>query len=117
MNLLIVDDNAQMRRTLRDMTSGLVERYFECADGGEALALYAAKRPDWVLMDIEMKRVDGISATRLIVGQFPEARILVVTNYDDAELREAAHLAGARAYVVKENLLDLRRILGAPARH
>jgi DNA-binding NarL/FixJ family response regulator len=83
----------------------------ECADGADASSAYRAQRPDVVLMDIRMKEVDGIEATRQIRAADPEARILIVTDYDDAELRKASMQAGASAYVLKDNLLDLVRLL------
>jgi DNA-binding NarL/FixJ family response regulator len=113
MNILIVDDSAPMRRAIRSFVDDLVDGCHECEDGAEALAAYAACRPDWVLMDIAMKNVDGITATRQIVAAYPDAQVVIVTNYDHADLRAAASQAGARDYLVKENLLDVRRILGA----
>jgi DNA-binding NarL/FixJ family response regulator len=62
-------------------------------------------------MDIRMKRLDGIAATRQITAAFPNAAIVMVTDYDDARLRKAARAAGACGYVVKENILPLRKIL------
>jgi DNA-binding NarL/FixJ family response regulator len=111
MNILIVEDNKQMRRAIRDFLCGFVEGVYECEDGSEAFALYARHRPDWVLMDIQMKGMDGIIATQQIIAAFPNARIAIVTDYDDDDLREAAQRAGAREYFVKENLFALRRIL------
>lgn len=111
MKLLIVDDNPRMRRMIRKVVAGAAEEVFECGDGREAPAAYARHRPDWVLMDIRMAEVDGISATRQIKAGDPEARVVIVTDYDDSDLREAARAAGACGYVVKENLLDLRRLL------
>ena len=55
--------------------------------------------------------MDGISATRQLVAAHPEARVIIVTNYDDAGLRESARSAGACEYVVKEELIEIRRIL------
>ena len=113
MNLLIVEDNDQMRRMIIKLVSDLAEQTYECSDGAEALAAYTLYRPDWVLMDIEMREMDGISATRQIKASYPEAKIMIVTDYDDADLREAARGAGACEYVTKENLLDVRRVLGS----
>lgn len=93
------------------MLSDLAEEIGECGDGAEALATYACLRPDWVLMDIKMPQTDGIEATRLIKADWPEANIIIVTDYDDPKLREAARLAGACEYVVKEDLLVLRRLI------
>jgi CheY-like chemotaxis protein len=113
MNLLIVEDNEQMRRMIVKLVRGLVEKTYECSDGVEALSAYRLHRPDWVLMDVKMKEMDGISATRQIRASYPEARIMIVTDYEDADLREAARKAGACEYVTKENLLDVCRILGS----
>jgi CheY-like chemotaxis protein len=111
MKLLIVEDNDQMRRMIVNIVRGLAEHTYECCDGAEALSAYAMHRPDWVLMDVRMKEMDGISATRQIKASYPEANIMIVTDYDDTGLREAAQSAGAREYVKKENLLDVCRIL------
>ena len=83
----------------------------ECADGADALSAYQAQRPDLVLMDIRMKEVDGITATKQIKAADPTAEIIIVTDYDDDALREAAMRAGARGYALKDNLLDLVRLL------
>ena len=113
MRLLIVEDNAKMRRMLQSLVSDLSSDVRECADGSEALAAYTAHPPDWVLMDIAMPDLDGISATREIKAVYPEAKIIIVTGRDEADLREAARVAGACGYVLKENLLDVRRLLQA----
>ena len=113
MNILIVDDNQQMRRMMKTLVRDLVECVFECDDGAGALPAYTKHRPDWVLMDIDLPEMDGISATRRIIAAHPAARVMIVTNYDDADLRETARLAGACQYVVKEDLIEIRRILAA----
>jgi DNA-binding NarL/FixJ family response regulator len=112
LSLLIVEDNAHMRRMIRTVVAGLVDAVHECDDGAEAPAVYAAHQPDWVLMDVEMARVDGITATREITTAFPGARILIVTQYDDARICRAALEAGARGCLLKENLWELRGLLG-----
>jgi CheY-like chemotaxis protein len=111
MKLLIVEDNAHMRRLIKGVVNNLFEAIFECSDGSEALAAYIEHEPDWVLMDIQMYALDGLSATWQITAAFPEARIVIVTEYDDPDRRQEAREAGACAYVLKENLLELRRIL------
>jgi CheY-like chemotaxis protein len=112
MKILIVDDSARVRKMIRATLAGLVEEVAECNDGCEALAAYERYRPDWVLMDIKMEQVDGLIATAQIKASHPEARVIVVTNFDDEALREDAATAGACAYVIKDNLLALRDIIG-----
>lgn len=109
--ILIADDDARMRRVLRQVVADLASVVYEAGDGGEAIDRYAAERPDWVLMDLRMKPVDGLRATAQIKARFPQARIVIVTQYDEAELRAEAARAGACAYVLKENLHELRGIL------
>jgi CheY-like chemotaxis protein len=111
MTLLIVEDNRAMRQMIKKLVGDLTEAITECSDGNEALAAYRACRPEWVLMDLRMKEMDGLAATRQIIADFPEARIVIVTDYDDAGLRAAAQRSGACAYVIKENLLQLRQLL------
>jgi CheY-like chemotaxis protein len=114
MNILIVEDSQAMRRMIRNVICAQADQCHECSDGSEALAAYTRHLPDWVLMDIEMKTMDGIAATEQIRATFPEAKIVIVTNYDDADLRQAALAAGASGYVLKENLLEIRRLLQHP---
>jgi CheY-like chemotaxis protein len=114
MKLLIVDDNPQMCWMIRSVVADLAEAVAECGDGNEAVAAYAAQRfsaADRVLMDLQMPRVGGLEATRRIRAAFPDARIIIVTQYDDPHWRAAATQAGACGYVLKENLLELRQML------
>ena len=111
MNLLIVEDNPKMRQMIKSIVADLADRIEECDDGRDAVALYAEKKPDCVLMDIHLKKTNGIAATKEITSVFREAKIIIVTNYDDEHFRTSAREAGAFDYVLKENLLDVRRIL------
>ena len=115
MILLIVDDNQQMRRLIRSVVGDMADAITECCDGAQALAAYSESLPDWVLMDIRMRDVDGIAATREIKSSYPEARVCIVTDYDDRKLRVAAREAGAEGYVIKTNLLMLRQVLAVPS--
>ena len=113
MKILIVDDNASVRRLIRSVPPALVSEIYECANGADALTTYQAHRPDVVLMDIRMNEMDGIQATERIKAADQGARILIVTDYDDEELRRAAMRAGACGYVLKYNLLALVQLLEA----
>ncbi|MCI0488141.1 MAG: response regulator [Blastocatellia bacterium] len=111
MKVMIVEDNEQVRQLIRETLAGLADTVHECSDGAEALEAYTRHNPDWVLMDIEMKLMDGLTATRQIKARFPDARIVIVTQYGDPELRKAARKAGADYYVQKEDLTVIWEIL------
>jgi CheY-like chemotaxis protein len=111
MRILIADDHGHMREVIRQTVAGLASAVYQAGDGGEAIAICASKRPDWVLMDVRMKTIDGLRATAAIKAHLPETRVVIVTQYDDPELRAEAARAGAGAYVLKENLHELPQIL------
>ena len=111
MTVLIVEDNAGVRRLLRSAVAGIATAAWDCCDGADALEAYAVHRPDIVLMDIRMPRMDGLAATRQILGIHPLAKIVIVTDYDDDALREAAREAGACGYVLKLDLLELAPLI------
>jgi CheY-like chemotaxis protein len=83
----------------------------ECSTGKEAVELYEAKRHDCVLMEIEMKEMDGLTATKLITSSNPRARVVIVTEYKDDYFSNAACEAGAFAFVGKDNLSAVRDIV------
>lgn len=102
--VVIADDQALVRtgfgaiiRAQRDMT--LVG---EAADGAAAVDLALLLRPDIVLMDVRMPRLDGIAATRAIVAQAPETRVLVLTTFDLDEYVLRALSAGAGGFLLKD---------------
>jgi CheY-like chemotaxis protein len=112
MTFLIVEDNAGIRRVLRRILASAI---WECADGAEALAAYEEHRPDIVLMDLRMPHVDGLTATRQIRGHDPSARIIVVTDYQDEDMKTAALEAGAREYVLKHEISGLPELVSSLA--
>lgn len=114
MTIMIVDDNPGIRNTLKNLLQRQlreIDSIYECADGGEAIASYESTRPDWIFMDVAMEPVNGLEATETITNAHPEAKVIIVTQYDDPEYREAAKSSGAIAYVLKENLLDIPGIV------
>jgi DNA-binding NarL/FixJ family response regulator len=74
----------------------------EAPDGAVALALYRERRPDVVLMDLRMPVMDGVAATRALLAEFPEARVIVLTANEADEEVFRALCAGARGYLVKD---------------
>ena len=111
MKVMIVDDSAEVRRMITSFIGDLVSEFVECDDGCEALATYAEHRPDLVLMDYQMTGMNGFHATRAIKKDFPDACIVIVSQWDSAALREAAKDSGADAYINKKSLLPLRDLV------
>jgi len=109
--LLIVDDNAEMRQLVKSIASNVSDETFECEDGDEALAAFTKHHPDWVVMDVEMKRLDGLKATAQLVTHYPEAKVIIVTKHADPQTRAAARKAGACEFCNKDDLLSLRSLI------
>jgi DNA-binding NarL/FixJ family response regulator len=102
--VLVVDDHPVVRSGLVGMLAveDDLDVVGEAGDGEEALTRTAALRPDVVLMDLRMPRLDGVGATARIVAQFPAVRVLVLTTYDtDADILRAVE-AGATGYLLKD---------------
>lgn len=109
--ILIVDDNAAMRGLIKSTACSGDDTIIERADGSEALEAYMQHRPDYVLMDIRMKQMDGLAATAQIHTFDPAAKVIMVTDFGSPAFRHAAEKAGATGFVLKEQLPDLRRLL------
>lgn len=73
----------------------------EADDGGEAVQLALSLKPDVILMDLVMEKMDGIEATRQIIEKWPEAKIIIVTSFLDDEKVYPALEAGATSYMLK----------------
>jgi two-component system chemotaxis response regulator CheY len=102
MNILVVDDSPIITRKLTMMIELLGYKVVKtAATGREAIAAYRAFRPDVVTMDITMPEMDGIEATRRIIGEFPEAKIVMVTSHGQERMVIDALKAGAKGYVLK----------------
>src|SRR5207302_840488 len=101
--ILIADDHEIVREGLRGMLS--TQPDFEvvglAADGEEAVSLALDLRPDVIVMDLEMPRLDGVEAIRRIRERLPDSRVLVLTAYDTDERIIDAVRAGARGYLLK----------------
>ncbi len=102
--VLIVDDHDIVRQGLRAVINAErdMELVGEAADGEEAVQKTLALKPDLVLMDLLMPRMNGIDAIRKIKQTEPQARILVLTSYSDEQLVFSAIAAGALGYLLKD---------------
>jgi len=102
-SVLLVDDQALVRSGFKLIIDAQddMEVVGEVADGRAAIDETARLHPDIVLMDVRMPEVDGIAATRSIVGERPEARVLVLTTFDEDRTVYDAMKAGASGFLLK----------------
>ena len=102
--LLIVDDHPLFRQGLVDVleTDPVMSVVGEAADGEAAIYMADERRPDIVLMDVNLPNANGLQVTRRILAQLPETKIVILTGYDDAEQVYHALRLGAVAYCAKD---------------
>jgi two-component system chemotaxis response regulator CheY len=111
MKILLVEDNSEMRRLIKSMITEIADEIFEAGDGAAAVEFYRTVLPDWVLMDIFMKPVDGLTAATAIKIADSGAKIVFVSNHTDKRTRQAARNAGGTAFFGKDDLLGLLEFL------
>lgn len=109
--ILIAENNPEVRRMIRSFVEEIDSDVIEAIDGSTAIAAYELHQPDWVLMDINMRPMDGLTAMRVILDKHPEARVVVVSQHQDARTRSTALAMGAHSFVGKEDLMSLRDLI------
>lgn len=116
LKLLVVDDHAALRRTVRQLFEGFEVSFLEAATGEEAVKIFTAEHPDWVIMDLRMPGMGGIKGTEAIRNISPLARIIVISQFSEPEYRDQARRAGAVDFVNKEDLSQLVEIIRGETR-
>src|SRR5262249_34594631 len=117
--ILTVDDHPLLRSGIAALVDAQPDMTIvgEAADGREALQLFRTAKPDVTLMDLQMPEMTGLDAIIAIRGEYPDARIIVLTTYDGDVQALRALQAGARAYLLKnalhKELLDTIRVVHA----
>ena len=118
--VLVADDQALVREGLVTLLESVPEIHPVAAasDGEEAVRLAARHRPDVVLMDLRMPKLDGVEATRRIRAELPDTEVVVLTTHaDEASILEALS-AGARGYLTKDaGIAEISRAVLAAANH
>ena len=109
--IMIVDDSAPMREIIRNIACKDYDLVLECAGGYDAVAQFPQFRPDLILMDVEMRDMDGFVATSKIIRQDPAAKIIFVTNHTTPAFEAKAQELHALGFVSKENLFLLNQLM------
>ena len=118
--ILVVDDHPVVRHGLRTLLGGRPEWEVvdEAEDGLQAVDKAELLRPDIVVLDVGMPKMNGLEACRIIRKSVPECEILFVTQHDSPQMMREALNAGARGYVVKSNAArDLLAAVEAVSQH
>jgi DNA-binding NarL/FixJ family response regulator len=105
--ILIADDSAEFRHALEiflEQLTHLVEVVGAAEDGEHVLTLLPGTRPDLVLMDLQMPRINGLQATRKIRAEFPGVRVIMITLHDSGMWEAASAAAGADRFIAKHRL-------------
>ena len=107
--ILIVDDNAQLRAFMRGIVAQKPDFQVvgEAKDGAEAIRLAQELRPDIVLLDLAMPRVNGLEALRWIKAERPATTVIIVTVHAEDAYRQAAADSGADAFLLKKTLVTV----------
>lgn len=106
--VLIVDDHTMVRKGLAAflLVKADLELAGEASNGEEALRLCEQLRPEVVLMDLKMPKLDGVAATRAIKSRYPHIQVIALTSFQEKELVQEAIRAGAISYLLKNVSAD-----------
>lgn len=100
--VLIVDDSGYMRQVIRrHLESKGFEVIGEAADGSEVMALAENLKPDLITMDLSMKNLGGIEATKLVKKAMPDTKVIVVSALGESRFIKEAVAAGAHDFIIK----------------
>jgi len=114
--IVLVDDHRLFRTGVLTMLADQseVEVVGEAEEGSEAVSLVAELRPDLVLMDVSMKGMNGIEATRQVLARQPDTKVLCLSMHGEKQFVSAVLEAGASGYLLKDcSLEELGRAIGA----
>ena len=111
---MIVEDHAEMRRMLNNIVTRTFDEpleVIECGDGSESVKAYQIHHPDCVLMDLQLKNMNGFQAIEKIYEQDAKAKVIIVTSFDTPLFRQKARELHTKGFVCKDELSNLNQLL------
>lgn len=111
MTILIIENNPGLRRVIRKFVSQSDHDVWECNDASEALQQGGQPQPEWILFNLNIADPDAVEIIATLKATWTSTKVVALTTYDEVELRKAALGAGAHAYVLKDDLAQLRTLL------
>ena len=111
---MIIKNHADMSRVLKNICSISISEpveFIECRSGEDAIGKYELHHPDCVLMDVQLKSMNGFETTEKICSENKEAKIIIVTSYDSPFFRKKTKDLHTKGFVCKGRLSDLHQLL------
>lgn len=116
MRIILIDDDPLVRESLKQILENKDMKVLATGSNGqEAIELYELHRPDILLMDIRMEKMNGLKATEVIMSNHPQAKILLITTFQDDEYIHKAIELGCSGYILKENISGIIPAIEAAA--
>lgn len=109
--ILIVDHSIEIREKIISVLKDLNCTFHHCNDGLEAIELYSRLKPDWVVMDMDLKQISGLVAAYQIRSRDPKANIIIISNHDKFEFRQTAERYGVKHYLLKKDFFPLKDLI------
>ena len=107
--VLLVDDHPLLRKGIADLLRehGRIDVVGEAADGEQAIELALRTRPDVIVMDVSMPRMNGLEATKRITAHLPNTRVIGLSTHEYADMAQAMLAAGASEYLTKAQSTEM----------
>lgn len=107
MNCLIIDESATRRKFLQSILKSHTTELWETVDPLEIYSRFKSSNLDWVVLNLETHGLNGLELIQSLKENHPQTRTIVLSSYDDADLKADALKAGAFGFVLLDNLLEV----------
>ncbi len=113
MRFLVIEENKDFRDYLKDLICNHGDEFIELKESAQLNSEYKNFLPDLVVIDLQMKNMNGSRTAKELLNEFPEAKIAFLTNFEDEHLRAAAKIMGVKTVIPKEYLYEFYEMIKA----